>query len=1123
MEEKRLHVTATTIATYFTRDRCDRYLLLETTKKQLKDPRVTKNKSKLLEAQYEKGIKWEEEICNTVKPIYCPHEDGSKESIEWSMNLLTGKNGEINKIIQTINKTNKGIYIHGTCFNVLESFYEENKISQEKIKFSFIKPDFLYINILSEEENNKILDIQIIDAKASSKLKISHQIQVSFYCEVLENILSSSLPSLELDGFKIQINTTGGVWMPQESVESERRVGEITFFNRNVFKSVLNKVYKVLNNLYGKNGLDNQSSEWYFSPKCSLCNFKEICSNDTEKHKRIGSIPELQTGTQIWLTGLLSLAKKTNQNDELCEIEELDQLIQPNQPLNIQSKTFYPSEQRKLFSTLNSYPNGSSPVLKSILEKKIQNLRSKTLFLANEKSNIEIYLFILNDPKTELPICFSSYAIENNNQNQLKNMDYTNVDKKILKEFQIQICEMNCNEFICKFINYWKFLLDSLKTNYSEKTISFFIRTKKEKQNLLQVLMDLILLSKSSTYSKDAENIFLHLEDDVNCLFLSQQPNLLNNDNQIISPRIIILDDIISNLFAIPSSGYLEFNKSYYYLLPSNEKEKYSYLLHSQSIEEKIFEKIYENPQKENEISKYLHEISFFMQNSIEFIRFRSFKYCANTGELPTERLLAKPSKLNNFEILDYSHPILRMIVFIYQYELVLERKEYLEKRISGNQITNIPEIEIYQKDENDNKIFYGYLHNGIEFLSESSSISTNNYYLDSKNTKKSPCFYSFIGVENKNLYRCVSFNDFHFMAQMYEFKYFQPVFEKMSLIQIEKIDFPSSYLNNEKIKIKLKLKGYLKWSIGDKICLIPRVVNFNLNKIIKQAKKISNQIEKNKNSSVFINLISNPIKWGEEENNKNLIPSYDISLEKEQKLKKIYKDAANLAFSNKSSMINDDNDDDDDDDNLINSYSNNIRFLKFLRSQQRAFYHVLSSKLTLVWGPPGTGKTHFLALSILRLIEISYRCKIQSGFNVLVTAYTNTAIDKLMDKICDLLNYAKEVYKDGADGSGWIHLVDILRASSFSKTIPFVQNRFHIICSTCWQMKKISAKFSFDLLVVDEGSQLPVSASLLVIDKIKPTGRLIVAGDHHQLGPVCKFIFILIFLLYIIFILILS
>ncbi|MEA3510779.1 MAG: AAA domain-containing protein, partial [Actinomycetota bacterium] len=66
--------------------------------------------------------------------------------------------------------------------------------------------------------------------------------------------------------------------------------------------------------------------------------------------------------------------------------------------------------------------------------------------------------------------------------------------------------------------------------------------------------------------------------------------------------------------------------------------------------------------------------------------------------------------------------------------------------------------------------------------------------------------------------------------------------------------------------------------------------------------------------------------------------------------------------------------------------------------SQYDALADVVSHDVQIVWGPPGTGKTHFLAITVLSLLE-AHR---QAGqpFRVLLTAFTHTAIDNLLSKI---------------------------------------------------------------------------------------------------------------------------
>jgi superfamily I DNA and/or RNA helicase len=61
--------------------------------------------------------------------------------------------------------------------------------------------------------------------------------------------------------------------------------------------------------------------------------------------------------------------------------------------------------------------------------------------------------------------------------------------------------------------------------------------------------------------------------------------------------------------------------------------------------------------------------------------------------------------------------------------------------------------------------------------------------------------------------------------------------------------------------------------------------------------------------------------------------------------------------------------------------------------------------------------------------------------------------------------------------------------------------------CSGVWRMS--GGDDRFDLLVIDEASQMPVTAASCAVQLLKTGaeghGRLIVVGDEHQLPPVSK------------------
>lgn len=63
---------------------------------------------------------------------------------------------------------------------------------------------------------------------------------------------------------------------------------------------------------------------------------------------------------------------------------------------------------------------------------------------------------------------------------------------------------------------------------------------------------------------------------------------------------------------------------------------------------------------------------------------------------------------------------------------------------------------------------------------------------------------------------------------------------------------------------------------------------------------------------------------------------------------------------------------------------------------QEEAMGHVLENPITVIWGPPGTGKTHTMA-------EIAIRYLL-SGKKVLVVAHSNISVDGVVGKVAELM-----------------------------------------------------------------------------------------------------------------------
>jgi len=178
--------------------------------------------------------------------------------------------------------------------------------------------------------------------------------------------------------------------------------------------------------------------------------------------------------------------------------------------------------------------------------------------------------------------------------------------------------------------------------------------------------------------------------------------------------------------------------------------------------------------------------------------------------------------------------------------------------------------------------------------------------------------------------------------------------------------------------------------------------------------------------------------------------------------------------------------------------------------SQLRAFQAIRRLHLSAVWGPPGTGKTLFLATLILALAEAHAR--VGKPFRVLVTAFTHAAIENLLRKLAD----RRQELSLGAGlvmakASRWESLsfscpgvvVEDERLAGWLSRQPSV-----LVGATvhaCLRARKKATLPPFDLVVLDEASQLRVAESAVPLALVAPTGRVVLAGDDLQLPPIVQ------------------
>ncbi|WP_069789835.1 AAA domain-containing protein [Cyanobacterium sp. IPPAS B-1200] len=200
---------------------------------------------------------------------------------------------------------------------------------------------------------------------------------------------------------------------------------------------------------------------------------------------------------------------------------------------------------------------------------------------------------------------------------------------------------------------------------------------------------------------------------------------------------------------------------------------------------------------------------------------------------------------------------------------------------------------------------------------------------------------------------------------------------------------------------------------------------------------------------------------------------------------------------------------------------------LNLNQTQWLAWEQALSRRLQLIWGPPGTGKSRTArAIVVGAALEASQRQQNQK-IRILVSASTYTAIDNILldiyDDICRLLlSNIVEVYRlrsylqpDPTDTRA-LHIDAPLNKRNPSQQIQGIRQRLEqktgitIVGATSEQVYNLltvndspaQAEF-FDLILIDEASQMDVAHAILAFCSLADGGSVVLAGDPLQLAPI--------------------
>lgn len=196
--------------------------------------------------------------------------------------------------------------------------------------------------------------------------------------------------------------------------------------------------------------------------------------------------------------------------------------------------------------------------------------------------------------------------------------------------------------------------------------------------------------------------------------------------------------------------------------------------------------------------------------------------------------------------------------------------------------------------------------------------------------------------------------------------------------------------------------------------------------------------------------------------------------------------------------------------------------------SQIRAVEHSVEKQLTIIWGPPGTGKTKTLVASIHCLV----RHAIATGapLTILITAQTYRALEEVVDGVVEHLGSDPSCpasiytchsrdrnFKEFYTELDHLNVTPVCLGREDKEMPDFLtelQNpkSITIVAATTMQAFKFSYWLSeryvsevFDVVIIDESSQVQVTSAISPLSTLKKNSRVIIAGDHLQMPPIMQ------------------
>ncbi|MGK0290524.1 MAG: putative RecB family nuclease, partial [bacterium] len=179
--------------------------------------------------------------------------------------------------------------------------------------------------------------------------------------------------------------------------------------------------------------------------------------------------------------------------------------------------------------------------------------------------------------------------------------------------------------------------------------------------------------------------------------------------------------------------------------------------------------------------------------------------------------------------------------------------------------------------------------------------------------------------------------------------------------------------------------------------------------------------------------------------------------------------------------------------------------------SQKKALQLPFQHKLSLIEGPPGTGKTHLLGWILIAMFI--HAKETHQPLRIAVSALTHQAINGVLQKVVNLLNehqlrdFPARCIKWGSNNQEEINSEELFQVEYSDHSKDLLNSPYVLVGGTgygfyrLFDSKNENFPQFFDWVIFDEASQVLVPQALLSL--IYGKGNFLFLGDINQLPPI--------------------